>query len=316
MSATLQPVRNTFTIVRYGLIKEWPEQKPHVGLIVDEPGGVIGDLSGLADGRVDNIEDLLNSRDLSGELKRLSQRKIPHHNIRDTKLLACIGEKQPVWAAGVTFFNSVLGREDESGGSNRYRRVYNSPRPELFVKAFQGEVIGPGEDIHIRSDSDWNAAEAELLIVFNPRGGIVGYACADDMSSRSIEGDNELNLPQAKIYYRSCGIGDKLVIGHTVKEAREWKVRLEIKRSGETVFGKESTVSNMKRTFEELRDYLFKWNRFPNGVALSTGTDIVPTKDECNLQDGDLVIIGISGIGEFTNTVKVLQPRTDLEPIV
>jgi 2-dehydro-3-deoxy-D-arabinonate dehydratase len=167
------------------------------------------------------------------------------------------------------------------------------------------KVVGPGEAVGIRSDSKWNVPEPELTFVINSHGKIAGFTIGNDMSSRDIEGENLLYLPQAKIYEKSCAIGPVVVAGVTEAEARTWTIQIAIERKGEQVFSGETSVAKIKRGFSELVDYLFQSQKFPHGAFLLTGTGIVPP-DTFTLQPNDKIIISISGIGILENTVTVV----------
>jgi len=167
------------------------------------------------------------------------------------------------------------------------------------------KVAGPGEEIGIRKDGKWNVPEPELALVLNPKGWIVGYTIGNDMSSRDIEGENLLYLPQAKIYKRSCALGPVIVTDVTEEEARTWTIRLEIRRNDKVAFEGTTSVGNIRRKFQELADYLFRSQEFPDGAILLTGTGIVPP-DAFTLQAGDIVSIEISGIGVLENKVAVV----------
>jgi 2-dehydro-3-deoxy-D-arabinonate dehydratase len=220
-------------------------------------------------------------------------------------LVAPVGSQQEIWAAGVTYFRSRDARMEESqsaGGGDFYARVYEAPRPELFMKAAAWRVIGPGGKVRIRKDSAWNVPEPELALVINPAGKIVGYTVGNDMSSRDIEGENPLYLPQAKIYDGSCAIGPAIWITGD-KPAPETKIRLIISRRGEIAFDGETSVAKIKRGFEELVSYLYRETSFPHGCVLLTGTGIVPP-NAFTLERGDRVDISIDNIGTLTNTVE------------
>ena len=224
------------------------------------------------------------------------------HPLKNARLLAPI-ERQEVWAAGVTYLRSKKARMEESNFSaTAYDRVYEADRPELFFKSMPEKVAGPGEEIGIRKDGKWNVPEPELALVLNSKGRIVGYTIGNDMSSRDIEGENLLYLPQAKVYKRSCALGPVIVTGVSEEEARTWTIRLEICRKGEQVFEGNTSVANIRRKFQELADYLFRSQEFPNGTILLTGTGIVPP-DAFTLAEGDEVRIEISGIGVLENRV-------------
>ena len=213
-------------------------------------------------------------------------------------------ESQEIWASGVTYFNSKLGREEESrekGGSNFYARVYVAERPELFFKSMGYRAIGSGGKVRIRKDSTWDVPEPELTLVISSTGKIIGYTIGNDMSSRSIEGENPLYLPQAKTYDGSAAIGPCILVveGPLPKTT---KIRLEIRRENKQVFSGEIGIDQIKRQFEDLVSYLYAENSFPNGSMLMTGTGIVPSTD-FTLQKGDEIKIEIDGIGTLINTV-------------
>jgi 2-dehydro-3-deoxy-D-arabinonate dehydratase len=219
------------------------------------------------------------------------------------EVLAPIGS-QEVWAAGVTYFSSRLARMEESrdaGGGDFYSRVYDADRPELFMKATPARVVDPGEPFKIRRDSEWDVPEPELTLFASSSGKIVGYTVGNDVSSRSIEGENPLYLPQAKTYDDCACLGPCLYVPETPLSS-EAGVKLEIRREEEVVFAGETSLEQMKRTPEELVGYLFRETSFPTGVFLMTGTGIVPGQD-FTLQSGDEVSITIDGIGTLTNPV-------------
>jgi 2-dehydro-3-deoxy-D-arabinonate dehydratase len=214
--------------------------------------------------------------------------------------------QQEVWAAGVTYLRSRDARMEESketSGSDCYERVYTADRPELFFKAMPHRVSGPGEDVYIRKDSTWNVPEPELTLFINSSGNIQGYTVGNDMSSRSIEGENPLYLPQAKMYEKSVALGPCLYILPTPFD-RNSLITLRINRAGQNVFEGSVKVDQMKRTLEELAGWLFRELKFPNGCFLLTGTGLVPP-DHFTLQPGDEVQITIENIGTLTNTIKV-----------
>jgi len=224
------------------------------------------------------------------------------HSLAKVRLLAPV-EGQEIWAAGVTYLRSKKARMEESNFSaTAYDRVYEADRPELFFKSMPEKVAGPGEEIGIRKDGKWNVPEPELALVLNLKGWIVGYTIGNDMSSRDIEGENLLYLPQAKIYKRSCALGPVIVTSVSEEEARTWSIRLEIRRNDKVAFEGTTSVGNIRRKFQELADYLFRSQEFPDGAILLTGTGIVPP-DAFTLQAGDDVKIEISGIGVLENRV-------------
>jgi 2-dehydro-3-deoxy-D-arabinonate dehydratase len=214
-------------------------------------------------------------------------------------------DDQEVWAAGVTYYRSRTARMAESevaGGGSFYDRVYTADRPELFFKALAHRVAGPGENVRIRRDSKWNVPEPELALVISPEGKITGYTIGNDMSSRDIEGENPLYLPQAKVYDRSCALGPAILVSDApLPEATA--IALEITRAGQVMFSDSTTLASMKRKPQELVDYLYRETSFPNGCILLTGTGVVPP-DSFTLQSGDEIAISIDGIGTLRNTVE------------
>jgi 2-dehydro-3-deoxy-D-arabinonate dehydratase len=251
---------------------------------------------------IDKLTRLLEAEDpvaLVGHLAKLSMPCLP---LADIQLLAPVGWHE-VWAAGVTYLRSKTARMEESDFSaNAYNRVYEAERPEIFFKSLPHKVVGPGDAVGIRRDAKWSVPEPELALVMNSRGKIVGHTIGNDMSSRDIEGENLLYLPQAKTYQRSCAIGPCIVLGTPEAQAREWKIKLNIERDGKNVFNGETSVGQIKRRFEELAEYLFRSQSFPYGAILLTGTGIVPL-DTFTLRDEDVVEIEITGIGTLRNPV-------------
>ena len=218
-------------------------------------------------------------------------------------LLPPIGS-QDVWAAGVTYFRSRDARMDEArdrGGATFYDRVYEAERPELFFKSTSSRVVGPGGAVRIRKDASWSVPEPELVLVINAAGRVVGYTVGNDMSSRDIEGENPLYLPQAKVYDGSCALGPGLLFTDTPLPPTT-TIRLTIRRGGAAVFEGETTTGQIKRGIDELAGWLYRETTFPAGAYLFTGTGIVPP-DAFTLAAGDEIAIGIDGIGTLTNTV-------------
>ncbi|HLH40604.1 MAG TPA: fumarylacetoacetate hydrolase family protein [Bryobacteraceae bacterium] len=214
-------------------------------------------------------------------------------------------DSQEVWAAGVTYFRSRTARMEESkssGGGDFYDRVYSAERPELFFKATPSRVAGPGAKVRIRRDSNWNVPEPELTLLISPRGKILGYTIGNDMSSRDIEGENPLYLPQAKIYDGSCALGPAILVC-SEPLAPSTEIKLQIRRGGVEAFCGTTTLASMKRDFKLLVEYLFRENSFPNGCFLMTGTGIVPP-DSFTLDHGDEIRISIDGIGTLENAVE------------
>jgi 2-dehydro-3-deoxy-D-arabinonate dehydratase len=214
-------------------------------------------------------------------------------------------DSQEVWAAGVTYYRSRTARMAESevaGGGSFYDRVYTAERPELFFKALAHRVAGPEEKVRIRKDSKWNVPEPELALVISPTGKITGYTIGNDMSSRDIEGENPLYLPQAKVYDRSCALGPAILATEEPLPSTT-AISIEIRRAGATVFSDSTTLASMKRRPEELVEYLYRETSFPGGCILLTGTGIVPP-DTFTLQSGDEIAITIDGIGTLRNSVE------------
>ena len=213
-------------------------------------------------------------------------------------------EGQEVWACGVTYLQSRDGRREESREPTIYERVYTEPRPEVFFKAAPGRSVGPDEPVGIRADSGWDVPEPELALVVNSAGELFGYTVGNDMSSRSIEGDNPLYLPQAKVYTASCALGPVIV---PVWEAPEWPfgILLSIERDGAVVFTGETSTGQLARDPADLVEALTRALDFPVGAVLLTGAGIVPGTD-FTLAVGDRVSITIEGIGTLANPVKLV----------
>lgn len=214
--------------------------------------------------------------------------------------VAPIDAGHEVWAAGVTYLRSRDARRVESSVADMYDRVYEAARPELFFKSLGWRVAGNGIPIRIRRDSHWNVPEPELVLVINRHGEIVGYCAGNDVSSRDIEGENPLYLPQAKVYNGSCALGHGILLCEP-EEIKDVPIRLEIQRAGETIFAGETSTATMKRTLSELVDYLTCELDFPQGVFLMTGTCLVPGND-FTLQAEDLVSIQV-GMLKIENRV-------------
>ena len=212
-------------------------------------------------------------------------------------------DDQEVWAAGVTYKKSQTARMEESETSaSCYDLVYNSDRPEIFFKATPHRVVGFGQGVRIREDSKWNVPEPEITLVLTSNLELVGFTCGNDMSSRDIEGENPLYLPQAKMYNQSCALGPWITLVDAMPPREEIGIKLSIVRDGSEAFGGTSGVAQMARSFENLIGYLARDNTYPNGAFLLTGTGIVPDSD-FTLLPGDEVSISIDGIGTLTNPV-------------
>jgi 2-dehydro-3-deoxy-D-arabinonate dehydratase len=192
--------------------------------------------------------------------------------------------------------------EESDFSATAYDKVYAAERPEIFFKSMPEKVVATGEAVGIRRDAKWNVPEPELALVMNSRGQIMGHTIGNDMSSRDIEGENLLYLPQAKVYDRSCALGPWIHLGATEADAREWKIKIEIRRDGKNVFIGETSVSQIKRNFAQLAEFLFRSQKFPHGAVLLTGTGIVPP-DTFTLHERDAVEIEICGIGRLQNHV-------------
>lgn len=224
-------------------------------------------------------------------------------SISDAAIVAPVG-KQELWACGVTYLRSKVGRQEESklsGGADFYAKVYEAERPEVFFKATPNRIVGPGDKVKIRKDSTWDVPEPELTLVVTSSGKIIGYTIGNDMSSRSIEGENPLYLPQAKTYDACAAIGPCIYIP---EEPLDYNtiIQLEINRNNTNVFKDKIAISQMKRTPEELVSFVFRECSFPNGCLIMTGTGIVPGND-FTLQAGDEIKITIDNIGTLINTV-------------
>lgn len=234
-----------------------------------------------------------------GSLLDSSARSLP---LDPARLVAPI-DGQEVWAAGVTYIRSKKARERESEGAARfYDLVYTAPRPELFFKATPRRVVGPGQPVRVRRDARWSVPEPEVALVISPDLRIVGYTIGNDMSSRDIEGENPLYLPQAKVYDGACALGPVVLLAGHLPPPEQTTIRLSIARSGATVFEGTTTVAAMARSFADLVSWLGRENSFPDGVILLTGTGIVPA-DDFTLLPGDNVSIDVTGIGRLQNPV-------------
>jgi 2-dehydro-3-deoxy-D-arabinonate dehydratase len=272
--------------------------EPRVGLLRGDDE--IIHLSG-----VPSLAALMEEGDVLQKAQHLGSKSSASFALSQVQLLPPV-DRQEVWAVGVTYLRSKKARMEESDFSaTAYDRVYEAPRPELFFKAMPDKVVGAAESVGIRKDAKWNVPEPELAFVINSRGKIVGFTIGNDMSSRDIEGENLLYLPQAKIYDRSCALGPFVRIAADEAEARTWSIHLRIDRGGKPAFQGETSVANIKRSFEELVDYLFRSQTFSNGAILLTGTGIVPG-DDFTLAVGDSIRIEISGIGVLENSVVLV----------
>lgn len=273
------------------------EGNPRFGLIVDDR---VVDIA-RAGGPALLAEVLqLSAQDMRSALQRIDTgaASMP---LAEVTLRAPI-DVQEVWAAGVTYKRSRDARMEESTEEDVYERVYDADRPEIFFKATPNRVAGPGEPVAVRGDSGWDVPEPELVLVLNAQGDIVGYTVGNDVSSRAIEGDNPLYLPQAKLYSRAAALGPSIVTIDEIADAGDLTIEIDIRRGGESQYHDSTSTSRMHRTFDDLASYLFRCNEFPAGAFLMTGTGLVPPSD-FTLQEGDEVTISIDRIGSLTNSV-------------
>ncbi len=250
-----------------------------------------------------SLDDLFRASDPAAFLEQAWENGTPAGKY-SSALLAPIGS-QELWAAGVTYYRSRTARMEESeeaGGDRFYDLVYDAERPELFFKATARRVRSPGETVGIRSDSSWDVPEPELTLAINREGRVFGATVGNDMSSRSIEGENPLYLPQAKVYTGSASLGPCLLVGSL--PGPEDEIVLSISREDEEVFRGATTLSQLKRGYDELAGFLFRENDFPDGALLMTGTGIVPDHP-FTLRAHDVIRISIDGIGTLENPVAM-----------
>jgi 2-dehydro-3-deoxy-D-arabinonate dehydratase len=264
--------------------------------LVAETGGELRQLPGSC-----GLDSVFADADPAKAIRRALARSRP---IGRLPALRAPLQSQEVWAAGVTYRRSRTARVDESkasGGGSFYDRVYSAERPELFFKATPHRVAAHGQTVRIRGDSKWNVPEPELTLAISARGRIFGYTIGNDMSSRDIEGENPLYLPQAKVYDRSAAIGPCILVTGEAP-GPETEISIEIRRGKAPVFSGATRVGEIKRSFGELAGFLFRDNTFPAGCFLMTGTGVVPP-DGFTLQAGDRIAITIASIGTLVNRV-------------
>lgn len=264
-------------------------------------GYVIEEQSRFYRGENEAWDSLVRCEDLYKCLEQLIPGLEPIEKL--DHMLPPIGS-QEVWAAGVTYFRSRDARMEESksaGGGDFYDRVYVADRPELFFKATANRVVGHGGSVAIRDDAAWSVPEPELTLLISPAGTITGYTIGNDMSSRDIEGENPLYLPQAKVYDRSCALGPCILV-QSAPLPKTTEISLEIRRAGAVEFSGATTLASLKREPDSLVEYLYRNNSFPNGCFLLTGTGIVPP-DAFTLHEGDEIRITIPPIGTLVNLV-------------
>ncbi len=270
-------------------------------------GIVIESEESLYSSKQDNWDDLFRQDNIHQILQATlsSVKKLGTSELLKDMILEAPIQSQEIWAAGVTYTRSRDARMEESkdaGGGSFYDMVYDAVRPELFFKANPGRCVGPGAKVRIRKDSVWNVPEPELTLAINNKGKIFGYTIGNDMSSRSIEGENPLYLPQAKSYDGSAAIGPCIYIP-SAPISPETKIHMDIKRKGSEMYADEIAINKMKRGHSELVEFLFRECSFPSGCFLMTGTCLVPPND-FTLQKGDEINIRIDGIGLLQNFVE------------
>ncbi len=297
----------TLALVRYHL----PGAGARIGVLRDETVydvteavGSVADWLRSTVGRVqaaiDALDGLATAATVRTEASRLDQAPSPDH----AHWLPPV-DSQDVWAAGVTYERSRAARQEEAqDGGDVYARVYTAKRPEIFFKAQGAWVVGTHDAVGIRRDATWNVPEPELALVVNPALEIVGYTIGNDMSSRDIEGENPLYLPQAKIYTRSCALGPRLVLQPFHETWPQVAIRIRIDRDGKEAFSGSTSTRLIRRSPAELVEYLGSALAFPNGAVLLTGTGVVPPEG-FTLAAGDRISIAIEGAGELTNHVTV-----------
>lgn len=276
----------------------------------------------IAVGPADDGPQALLSRDVTiagllaagaGAVADAALGRLPATPLERPWVLLAPAHGQEIWAAGVTFARSRDARAEETTDRDVYDRVYDADRPELFLKATDRTLRGPGATLCIRPDSAWDVPEPELSVAVDAAGSIAGYTIANDMSSRSIEGENPLYLPQAKVYDSSCGLGPCLAAPSEIAPLEDLDVGLTIERDGHAVFSDRTSLNTMRRRPAELVDWLTRSQTFPDGAFLCTGTSIVPGA-ELTLQPGDRVTVAITGLGELVNHVGIASRRTPPPP--
>ncbi|GGL38640.1 hypothetical protein GCM10009037_22840 [Halarchaeum grantii] len=246
----------------------------------------------LADTTVDDI-----ARPLTEEAPTVDLADVREHLIRPI-------DPDEVWGAGVTYAISQESREGEGGLEEAYIGAYEGERPEVYFKATPTRTVGPGDNVGIRGDSDWDVPEPEFTTILHD-GDIVGYTVGNDMCSRDIERENLLYLPQSKIYDKSCAIGPCVVTEETIGDPHDVEMTLTIERDGDVAFEESTSTSEMVRTVDELAEFFRRYNHVPESTALLTGTSIIPP-DDFTLEEGDHISIEIENVGTLENTVEQL----------
>ncbi len=254
---------------------------------------------------IQDWDNFINDDNLLKKISLLlnSGNAVKINSVVESQILAPVG-KQELWACGVTYLRSKVGRQEESkvsGGADFYAKVYEAERPEVFFKANANRIVGHNDKVKIRTDSTWDVPEPELTLVVTSSGKIIGYTIGNDMSSRSIEGENPLYLPQAKTYDGCAAVGPCIYITEEPLDPNTM-IHLDIKRKNDTVFSDQIAISQMKRTPEELVSFVYRQCSFPDGCLIMTGTGIVPGS-EFTLQSGDEIQIAIDNIGKLINVV-------------
>lgn len=253
-------------------------------------------------GQYQTLTDILEADQPSAVVDFLTGADAERMPLSTVSLLAPV-DRQEIWAAGVTYVRSRTARMDESVGASRfYDMVYEAPRPELFFKCMPHRVVGPDKPVRIRQDATWNVPEPELTLVINSRNKLVGFTIGNDMSSRDIEGENPLYLPQAKVYDQSCALGPCITLFDSMPARDQVGIWMAVLRDGEVAFEGRTSAGQMARSFRDLILYLCRDNTFRDGVLLLTGTGIVPG-DDFSLRPGDVINIAIDGIGTLVNSV-------------
>jgi 2-dehydro-3-deoxy-D-arabinonate dehydratase len=268
-------------------------------------GVMIENEAGIFEANIENWDDFINDDNLYEKIKILlsSEDIVKKYSIDENEILAPIG-KQELWACGVTYLRSKVGRQEESlvaGGADFYAKVYEAERPEVFFKATAHRIVGHHEKVRIRKDSTWDVPEPELTLVVTSNGKIIGYTIGNDMSSRSIEGENPLYLPQAKTYDACASVGPCIFVTDEPL-GKDTQIQLEIKRNSIIEFSDKITISQMKRSVEELVSFVYRECSFPHGCLIMTGTGIVP-ENNFTLHSGDEIKITIDHIGSLVNIV-------------
>ncbi|CAN5647534.1 hypothetical protein BH23CHL2_BH23CHL2_03830 [soil metagenome] len=249
----------------------------------------------------------LNGETRLGRLAELRRSAVATFPLRTVVMRAPVDE-QEVWGAGVTYEQSRDARMSESTAEDLYQRVYSAERPELFMKAAGWRCVGDEEPVGIRADSTWDVPEPELTVVIDASGEIFGYTVGNDVSSRSIEGENPLYLSQAKTYHASCALGPWIMLREELPDISNLEVSMDIQRDGDSVWSGSTSTARLRRSIDDLISYLYRALLFPSGALLMTGAGLVPPPD-FTLLSGDVVAIEIEGIGKISNRALRLESR-------